>query len=313
MLTMNLKELKNQLKSVVGVIDAIEAIGNHHLKRHLVYKLFCGEKKYVAKLYYKKNKWNREVASLKLFANSQVLAPKIIDYGKFDNGIEWIIYDFIEGQLLSHVYENISSNNLTEIFFDLGRQLGMIHDQKEFNFYGSMDEYGNSIDGFITYRAYFENLVHKMLPKLYTLEHENLELIRQAENRLKSMYHILDEVDQPILCHNDFGPRNTLVDRHNGQYYLKAIIDFEQCIPKDKDEELIHVYIPLMESNQVLAEDFKLGYEEFGDIDCGKLSLKKDFYNLHKGLEICSWSKEVDYNYYVKGVKLLEDTMKALM
>lgn len=309
-LTINLNELKDKLKPTIGGVDSIEAIGNHHLKRHLVYKLSCGDKKYVIKLYYKKNKWNREVASLKLFENSQLLAPKIMDYGIFDDGMEWLIYKFIEGQLLSDVYKNISSNNLKEIYFEMGRQLGMIHYQKEFKFYGSMDEYGNSIDGFTRYREYFEDLVDTMLSKLYSFEHENFELIKQAEKKLKSMYYILNEVDKPTLCHNDFCPRNTLVDEYNGQYYLKAIIDFEQCIPTNKDEELIQVYMPLIESNQALAGSFKLGYEELGKIDYSKLSLKKDFYNLRKGLEICSWSKEVDYSYYLKGIKLLEETME---
>lgn len=54
--------------------------------------------------------------------------------------------------------------------------------------------------------------------------------------------------------------------------------------------EIVQVYLPLIEKDKVLAESFKLGYEEFGVINLEKLKLKKDFYNLHMGLEICAWA-----------------------
>lgn len=93
MLTIDLNELKDRLKPIIGTINSIEPIGNHELERHLVYRLSCDSKDYVIKLYYKKNRWNREVASLKLFSNTEVLVPRIVDYGVFDNGLEWLIYN----------------------------------------------------------------------------------------------------------------------------------------------------------------------------------------------------------------------------
>lgn len=309
MLTIDLDGLKDKLKPIIGTVDSIEPIGNHNLKRHLVYKLSSGNKKYVIKLYYKKNRWNREVASLKLFANTEVLAPKIVDYGVFDNGLEWLIYDFIEGELLSQVDEKLSLDNLKEIYYSMGRQLGIIHCHKEFDFFGSMDENGSSIQGFTTYREYFEDLMNRILPELYSFEHQKLALLKQAETQLKSMYSILDEVNKATLCHNDFEPRNILVNEVGGKYYLKAIIDFEQSIPIDIDKELVQVYLPLIENDKVLAERFKSGYEEFGSIDHSKLDLKRDFYNLHMGLGICAWAKEVNYEYYLEGMKILEETV----
>ena len=309
MLTINLDGLKDKLKPIIGSVDSIEPIGNHNLQRHLVYKLSSGSKKYVIKLYCKKNRWNREVASLKLFANTEALVPKIVDYGIFDDGLEWLVYDFIEGELLSKVDENLSLDNLKDIYYEMGRQLGIIHCYKEFNFFGSMDENGLSIQGFTTYREYFEDLMNRILIELYSFEHQNLALLKQAENQLKSMYGILDEVNKATLCHNDFGHRNILVSEIDGKYCLKAIIDFEQCVSVDIDKELVQVYLPLIEKDRVLAESFKSGYEEFGVINLDKLILKKDFYNLRRGLGICAWAKEVDYEYYLEGIKILEETM----
>lgn len=313
MLNIDLNELKDKLKPIIGIVDLIEPIGNHKLQRHLVYKLSSGNKIYVIKLYYKKNRWNREVACLKLFESTEVLTPQIFDYGVFDNGLEWLIYDFIEGELLSQVDEKLSLDNLKVIYYEMGRQLGIIHCHKEFDFFGSMNENGKSIQGFTTYRAYFEDLMNRILPELYSFEHQNLILLKEAENRLKSMYSLLDEVNKATLCHNDFGPRNILVKEIDGRYYLKAIIDFEQSVPIDIDKELIQIYLPLIEKDKVLAEHFKSGYEEFGSINLSKLSLKRDFYNLHIGLGICAWAKEVDYDYYLEGIKILEETMNRFI
>lgn len=312
MLTIDLNVLKDKLKPIIGIVDSIEPIGNHNLQRHLVYKLFCDNKKYVIKLYYKKNRWNREVASLRLFENTEALVPKIVDYGVFDNGLEWMIYDFIEGELLSQVDEKLPLDNLKDIYYEIGGQLGIIHFHKEFVFFGSMDGNGRSIQGFFTYRGYFEDSMNRILPDLYSFEHQNLTLLKEAENQLKSMYSLLDEVNKATLCHNDFGPRNILVGEIDGRYYLKAIIDFEQSLPTDIDKELVQVYLPLAEKDKVLAESFKSAYEEFGSISLRKLSLKKDFYNLYMGLGICSWAKRKDYEYYLKGMKILEETMNGL-
>jgi len=170
MLNIDLNELEDKLKPVIGIVDSIEPIGNHNLQRHLVYKLSCGNKKYVIKIYYKKNRWNRELASLKIFANTEVLVPKIVDYGVSNNGLEWLIYDYIEGELLSQVDKKLSLDNLKEIYYGMGRQLGIIHYYKEFNFFGSMDENARSIQGFTTYREYFEDLINRMLSELYSFE-----------------------------------------------------------------------------------------------------------------------------------------------
>lgn len=309
MLTIDLNELKNRLKPIIGTINSIEPIGNHELERHLVYRLSCGSKDYVIKLYYKKNRWNREVASLRLFSNTKVLVPKIVDYGVFDNGLEWLIYDFIEGELLSKVIDRLPVENLKEIYCEMGIQLGMIHHHREFDCFGSMVENDGSIQGFTTFRAYFEDLMNSNLLELYSSEHNDYLLLKEAEIQIKSMYGLLDEVDKATLCHNDFGPRNILIEKIDNKYYLKSIIDFERCLPGDVDEELINIYLPLVEKSKVVAESFKLGYEQYGNINQYNLSLKKDFYNLCKGLGICTWAKAIAYDYYLEGIKILEDTM----
>ncbi|MFW6029206.1 MAG: aminoglycoside phosphotransferase family protein [Halanaerobiales bacterium] len=306
MIQMSFNELKNRVRSIVGNVNSFEAIGNHHLKRHLVYKLNCGEKNYVIKFYHKKNRWNREVACLKFFSESNVLAPELIDYGVFDNGIEWLLCEFIEGAILIDLENNISSKNWKEIYYEMGKQLSLIHSYKDFDFFGSMDQEGKSIDNFHSYGDYLYKRINKILVDLHTFEHDEPLIIKKAEEKLRSMYKIVDDVNQANLCHNDYDQRNIMVTRKKGKYQLTAIIDFEQCVPDDIDKELIYVYLPLFEKDKKLADSFKAGYEEYAEIDLERLYLKKDFYNLYKGISICAWAKSVDYDYYLQGIEIIK-------
>lgn len=77
--------------------------------------------------------------------------------------------------------------------------------------------------------------MNRILLVLYSFNHKDLELLKKSEIRLKSMYSILDEVNKPTLCHNDFYPRNILVSKTDDKYHLKAIIDLEQCMASDID------------------------------------------------------------------------------
>lgn len=52
-----------------------------------------------------------------------------------------------------------------------------------------------------------------------------------------------------------------------------------------------------------------MGYEKYGTIDFARLYAKEAFYKLADGLSICSWAKEVAYEYYLSGVKTLEEVM----
>ncbi|WDV46451.1 phosphotransferase [Clostridiaceae bacterium M8S5] len=304
----NSKYIKKRLHEIIENIDLIEPIGNHELKRHLVYKVVCGENKFVVKFYFKQNKWCREVFCLRHLANAPISVPKIIRYGIFDDGVEWVLLNFIEGFTLNSTITDISDDNLQAIYFNIGAHLSVIHSNKH-NFFGSIDKNGNSLDNFKTFRDYHDKLYTSMIDHLNKFKHDNESIIKKSLKIYSSMFYILDDVKVASLCHNDFNLRNIMVSKTDGDYKLSAIIDFEQSFPCDVDRELIYFYLPLLENNPLLADSFKHGYEKYGQINIDKLYEKKDFYTLYKGLEICSWAKDNAYDYYLNGVKLLEDVI----
>ncbi len=57
-----------------------------------------------------------------------------------DKGLEYALYDFVEGKELSEILPNMPRRNAEEIFFNLGKKLAAIHSTKTFNVCGFLDE-----------------------------------------------------------------------------------------------------------------------------------------------------------------------------
>ena len=124
----------------------IKPVGHHELGRHLVYHVTNDNSlSVIFKLYYKKNRWNREVASLKLLTGSDVLCPGIKSYGILDDGTEWIIFEYLDGECFENIKDIIDEKSKTNILFELGNELGKIHSFRVFDFFGTWDENGKSV------------------------------------------------------------------------------------------------------------------------------------------------------------------------
>ncbi|MBZ9636490.1 aminoglycoside phosphotransferase family protein [Clostridium sp. FP1] len=281
-------------------------IGNHELQRHLVYIVknesgIIG----VVKLYYKKNRWNREVASLKFLEGSGVKAPKILKLGKLCGGTEWLFMEHKEGEVFAKVKDVMSEDNVKEIYETMGEQLGKIHSLKTFDFFGNWDENGKSIDNKKDFSRLFRKNVDEVLKELFDQHLEEEPLQRQCAEILKGKLNLVDDVKVSYLHNGDFGERNILVKKVDNKWELSALIDFEHCIPYDRDSEIIDCYYKLTDENQKFAEAFKLGYEKYMKFS-NNLGKKKQLYELYRGRSICSWAKIQAPDYYWEGINILK-------
>jgi len=98
-------EAKDIISKLLNKNIKITPIGNHELKRHLVYSVKSEDEIIgVFKIYYKKNRWNREVASLKFLDGSGIKAPKILSLGKLEDGTEWLFMKYMEGEIFEKIF-----------------------------------------------------------------------------------------------------------------------------------------------------------------------------------------------------------------
>lgn len=299
------KKVEEVVFSLLGERFEITPVGNHELERHLVYRLDKGQRQpLILKLYFKKNRWNREVASLKTLAGSRVKCPELKGYGVLDDGTEWLMTEYLNGDVFFHVKGNIGLGDRAAIYEQMGEELGKIHSYKDFVFFGNWDEECKSLDYGCTYAEVFirraemtiDNLLGQCLPE-YEIHKRAAEVIRQS-------YRKVSAVDQAVLCHNDYDERNVLVSRIDGEWKVEGIIDFEQSLPWDRDRDMAELYYFLLAEGTGMEQAFRKGYNRYSAI--GESFFEKmDYYLLFAGVNICSWSYGVAPDYYQRGMELI--------
>lgn len=300
------KDIDKIVFNILNKKATIKAIGNHELKRNLVYLLTddYGASS-VLKVYFRKNRRNREIASLRLLEKSSVKCPKLINYGYLKNDTEWMLSEYIEGEPFDKIIDKIDIENKLIIFEQMGEELGKLHSFKKFDFFGNWDEYCNSIDNICSYKEAFIKRAEVTINNLLSRELPDKSLHKKSIECLKKMYDILDDVKNSRLCHNDFDGRNILINKKYNIWNLSSVIDFEQCLPWDKDFDLAILFHKYFLNNKEYKKSFFKEYKKYYDMNT-ELDEKMICYLLFIGICICSWAYENANDYYIEGKKILE-------
>ena len=301
---------KEIIKTAAQILEndelKITPVGNHHLKRHLVYHLTDREGlSLIFKLYYKSNRWNREVATLKILKDSNIKAPLLYNYGKLDDGTEWIMTQHIDGYPLVDVIEILSHQDKLNIFQEMGEQLGQLHTFKEFEFFGNWNENGQILNKDKNYYGRVKQGTEKMIEKVLNAHYPEIKLHKNAANVIRNNYHLIADIKEFHLCHNDFDDRNVLVRKEDGKWKLAAVIDFEQSYPGNKDIDFTSLYQKFFLDHQYLEKAFLSGYQEYSKMR-DDFKDRLDFYLLRTGMSICSFAYTQAPDYYQRAVALLE-------
>lgn len=313
MIIYNDKKVKEIIKKITKKKVEIKPIGNHHLKRHLVYhvKDVKGNDS-VFKMYCKKNRWNREVSSLELLPKYNVLCPKLIDFGSLEDETEWVLLEHKKGKVLEKVIHEIDERDLYSIYEQMGEELGKIHSINVFNHFGNWGKNCENINGYKDLYSYMVAYIDSIFKELFKQDLPEKEIHKKGAELLRSQLDILKVKIKPRLCHNDFSERNILVYNKDDKWRLESVIDFEQSVPSDKDKELINIYFDLYNRNKNYAQAFRKGYEKYLAIDDEKLIEKRDFYRLYTGLCICSWAMKQAPDYYNEGLNLIKEYVECM-
>lgn len=304
------KEIENVIGVILGKNVQIKPIGNHHLERHLVYLVNDGNDILgVFKLYYKKDRWSREVGTLRIFEEEHIKAPRIIEYGKLSDGTEWIFMSHVDGQVFEKVKEEISEEELKHIYLEIGEELSKVHRIRTFKFFGPWNENCNPTKMNESFAVWFRHKSNRLIEETLKQHLPEKELQIKAGERINELSYLIDEVKEGSICNGDFGDRNILVKKVDEKWKLSAFIDFEHTFSYDRDSDLIGYYCKLADKDKKMAENFRIGYEKNMDIN-KDLYKKRELYDLYDGISTCSWAKVQAPDYYLEGVDLLKKYIK---
>ena len=105
-------------------------IGNHELRRHLVYKVKTIDGEFVFKYYYQDIYGGREISTLRLIDDVNIKHARLIDSGTFGEEREWLMMELLDGMPMDKIMKRLDRENLLEIYKDMGIELAKIHELK---------------------------------------------------------------------------------------------------------------------------------------------------------------------------------------
>lgn len=292
---------RQEMKAIIGNIlkkdVTLLPIGNHELRRHLVYRVKTSEGDFVFKYYYQDIYGGREISTLRLLGHSDIKHAKLIDSGTFGEEREWLMMELLEGMPMDKVMHHIPEDNLLSLYQEMGEALGKIHELKHYDTFGNLKHDGSFQSSYTSFKdAFIEHNAYSY-EKIKSSRQQSKDILLMAIKRVEKNLFLLDQVKQSQLTHFDFSPRNIFIHKVNQKWLLKAVLDFELCRPWDKNADLVHLMLRDFPENPKFETAFFQGYNAFSSLD-QSFHKTADLYLLNLCINVCSWAKDLAPNYY---------------
>jgi Ser/Thr protein kinase RdoA (MazF antagonist) len=297
--------ISNILKEDVTILP----IGNHELRRHLVYRVETKKGPFVFKYYYQDIYGGREISALKLLDKSSIPHAPLIDYGVFGSDREWLMMTLLEGMPMDKIMKHMSKENLRDVYFDMGKVLGQIHESQTFQAFGDLSADNSFVKAYNHFGDAFNANNQYCYDKVYNSPSKVQAILITAIKRIEKNMALLDAVKTPQLTHMDYSPRNIFLSKEKEKRVFKAVFDFELCRPWDKNADFSQLILRDFSGHPDFEKSFYEGYETVSSID-DLFYETSDFYTLNLCIQVCSWAEEVAPQYFDLALKTLLKILK---
>ncbi|MCH4889919.1 aminoglycoside phosphotransferase family protein [Acidaminobacter sp. JC074] len=292
---------RNEMQAIVESIlkkdVVLLPIGNHELRRHLVYKVKTEEGDFAFKYYYQDTYGGREISTLKLLDQSQIKHAKLVSSGTFGQEREWLLMEMLDGMPMDKIMKHIPEDELLDIYKSMGEELAKLHEYKKFDHYGSLDANLKFVKPYSDFKKAFLESNRYAFDKVKSCDHDIKDFLLHGLKMIENNLFLLDYITSPTLTHFDYSPRNIFISKENGQRKFKAILDFELCRPWDKNADFTHLMLRDFPENPKAELAFFEGYRTYSKLD-KNMHKTMDLYMLTLCVNVCSWAKDIAPVYY---------------
>ena len=195
--------------------------------------------------------------------------PEIVHYDmSSDNHPPFFIMKFIEGETLAKTSEKAEPEAIDQLHFEAGRCLGILHDETEYEKPGRIAYRNGGLElKEEKWHDLFESMAQERTGKLR--ETQFAPYADEIEEFFQENMGVVSEVENFVLCHDDYRPGNILVK--DGK--INAIIDWARAFAGDPLYDLVNsgFHFDSKDNSQIPNENFLRGYETFSDYDSSKL------------------------------------------
>jgi Ser/Thr protein kinase RdoA (MazF antagonist) len=203
------------------------------------------DKKVILKVFFKEEKWKREIYFLKLLKDF-IKVPRIFEITPSEKDQKpAVLMEFLEGEVI--FLENLDS----EISFKLGELLAVLHNFPAKKYEDIAKKTKNPING----KKLFEKSFQEHF--LECKNHLSKDLLKKIEDFYTLNIEKLENVDGPCVVHRDFRPGNVLVKESS----IVGLIDFENSLFNFAEEDFSQMEHLVWEKYPKTKEFFLKGYK----------------------------------------------------
>lgn len=299
-------QVQNFIAPILGYEPSLMPIGNHHLKRNAVYKIWekSDHQPLILKLYTKPLRAVREKICLSLLKDTDLPTPEMVASGE-TKGLHWLVESFVPGDAFFKKEVALSRAEINKLYQDFGKVLRTLHQVKRFSQFGAFENQAF----YVPFSQYVDSFLKRILSieeVIVTHRSKDYKLLLRAIYVLKKNLSLLSQVEEGVLCHNDYDGRNILIAPKKGEICVSGLIDFEQSMPWDRDFDFISFYVKVFRYEEALAQAFFQGYG-LSKEDFSAFMQKKSYYLLYQGTTIGSFAEKTAPDYYDLGIQLVQE------
>lgn len=292
------EEMKLLITDILATSCEVLPIGNHELKRHLVYMVNTDTDKYVFKYYYRENACNNEIYTLKLLEDTELPVPKLIDYGMIGESNEWILLSFIKGVPFSKHFRSIDEESKKNIFYRMGEMLSKIH---------QIPADDVLFAGEVSYRDALEKSLNAYISDIKKLK-KDVPIVQIALKYLKESMDIFETAVDGCYCHRDYDGRNILILRDENGWSISGVLDFEKSMYWDRSYDFTFMFINHFFENPDYIKYFAQGYKKNMNLPVNINNLLK-FYMVYESVKALTWCKDLSPEYFDKCSRIIKDIL----
>jgi aminoglycoside phosphotransferase (APT) family kinase protein len=194
--------------------------------------------------------------------------PKLKDYGHI-NGYIYRIFEFVEGISLSNEqeegFEDLNHNEQVKRIKQIGKALAEVHESKAFEGYGNIETLDGEIIG-ASSSEWSEGLKDIQYFWHHYVGGEPFEEIKEdVENYYSEKEHVLNEVEESVLIHQELGFHNLLFQENS-----VTVVDWESAGAGDPLLDVIITEVILFwfqDLEDDLREQFRESYQSVRKIE----------------------------------------------
>lgn len=136
---------------------------------------------------------------------------------------------------MDKIMKHMSKDNLIDVYYEMGRVLGLIHESHTFNAFGDLAADNTFVKSYDRFGDAFSANNHYCYDKIYKTKSQVQPILIQAIKRIEKIWSYWMGY-KPRLTHMDYSPRNIFLSKEKENRVFKAVLTLNSADPGIKTQ-----------------------------------------------------------------------------